>query len=526
MSTTNLVGIYNKGPFNVIDTNEVIILPEIITTEIKHEIPNKYHDIDCCEWTRGIDTLLEQYKHDRNLITSLIINDPDTLIRTIWKQNGPLAIDNECRCQMGNGDKRTSFACSQCRNLSRIIDFRLGGVERPFQIKCGNSIGQNFIVSSTDVSAPFLEWDNDSARRAKVFVQQYHNLTICGTPNIQNMKCITGDSFTIRTLIMWMIAKNFTELGLPHCPTMYTAFICNNIGYSLYNMPNIGTLSELQKIGSYHDPIPENAVTKALKSSIVRTIIQQLLVTLLELTKINFSHGTPSIHSLIFTKDPVSYLYDGVHVNGPITLQISDMWNASATFGNNHFFPKSVKDTMYIERNMFVPEIATKTVSMAHCYDIGVIDGVNESSSLPLSVVCPINVNTCPDATTYDVCKSQNVTLYRLTNNTIDIYSAMRHIGFPLYVGSFDFYCFMTSLMCDPSFFNAVMKDDKLYRLWSMMWLIDDLPNIERLIRETHNTEPPVNNRAASSHVVDIIRGAWLRCDIVKYIWSLIKLGW
>ena len=535
--------------FSDIDIREVITLPAFVVSETKQATPNKYHDFECCEWTRGVDTLLFRYKQDREDVTLLIESDPDKLINSIWKSDGPLAIDNGCRCQMGNGENRSPFACAQCKNLRRLIDFRLGGVERPFQIECGESVGKNLIVSSSEITAPFISWDEDSARRAKNYVQQYNNLTICGTPNIRDLRCITGDTFTIRTLIMWMISKIFNEKGLPHIPMLHTAFICSGIGYSLYDMPSIGTLSELHKIEAYHNLDPtvnsinngvetaqnRNAVDSMksqhfaytpLKNNIARTIILQLLVSLLELSLINFSHGTPSIHGLIFTKDPVSYMYDNVHVEGPITLKISDLWNSSATFGDIHFFPKNIKASMYIERNMFVPEIATKTVSMAHCYDIGAIQ--ESESNTP--IVCPATMTTCPDATTHDVCKARNVTLYRLTNSTMDIYTAMRHIGFPLYVGSFDFYCFMVSLMCDKSFFDSVTKDEKLYRLWSMMWLIEDLPNIERLIKEAHDIEArgetPTSNRAASNIVISIIRGAWLRCDVVKYIWGLIKLGW
>ena len=243
-----------------------------------------------------------------------------------------------------------------------------------------------------------------------------------------------------------------------------------------------------------------------LSTSIVRTIILQLLVMLLELIKVNFSHGTPSMHGLIFTKDPVSYAYNGVHVEGPITVQMTDLWNASATFNGVHYFPKNLKSSMYLEKNMFVPEIVTKKVSMAHC-----------SSDL-----------------ISDACQPQNIAVYKLTTSTLDIYTAMRHIGFPLYVGSFDFYCFMVSLMSDKSFFDAVKQDDRLYRLWSMMWLAEDLPTVEQRVEQAHQIDAESmmetgripSRRTASSLAIDIIRGAWLRCDIVKFIWSLVRQGW
>jgi hypothetical protein len=527
-----------------LDLPELLDVPIIEVSELKTETPSKYHDLECCEWTRGIDTLLFRYKQDRDQITNLILEEPEELINTIWKSESPLAIDNECRCQMGKGEIRSPFACAQCKSLRRIIDFRLGGTERGFQIECGDSAGTNLIVASSEINAPFLALDMDAARRARFYVQQYHNLTICGTPDISDLYCITGDSFTIRTLIVWMIRRIFDEKNLPHCPLVHTAFICRGIGYSLYDLPSIGSISDLHKIADYHEINPRDVGLKSqhfayarLKSSIARTIIVQLLVILLELMEVNFSHGTPSMHGLVFTKDPVSYAYNGVHVEGPITVQISDLWNASATFNGIHYFPKNVKSSMYLEKNMFVPEIASKKVSMAHCHDVGaVVEDDKDQCYEPIQqpIVCPATMTTCPDDVTYSVCKPQNVTVYKLTNTTLDIYNAMRHIGFPLYVGSFDFYCFMVSLMCDKSFFDAVKNDDRLYRLWSMMWLIEDLPVIERKIEQAHQidqisvmeTGGLPNRRTASNIAIEIIRGAWLRCDVVKFIWSLVKQGW
>ena len=196
---------------------------------------NKYHDIKCCEWTLGIDTLLARYKDDRTHIISLILKDPETLINTIWKPEGPLAIDNDCLCKMGQGEPRSPFACSQCKNLRRLIDFRMGGVERPFQLECGDQSGKNIIVTRKEVINPFLAWDDDATRRAQSYLHQYHNLTLCGTPDIA-LRCITGDPFTIRTLILWMIKHQFMEAGLPHCPTLLTAFICHDEGYSVYSI--------------------------------------------------------------------------------------------------------------------------------------------------------------------------------------------------------------------------------------------------------------------------------------------------
>jgi len=137
---------------------------------------------------------------------------------------------------------------------------------------------------------------------------------------------------------------------------------------------------------------------------------------------------------------------------------------------------------------MFIPEISTKVVSTG----------------------------------SYD---NNNVMMYRLTNSTIEIYNAIRHIGFPLFTSSFDFYCFIVSLMCDVTFYNTVVNDERLYHLWKMMWQIDDLQVVEELLKETHNFTHDQEAMDIYDSPVNIIRGKWLRCDVVKHIWSLIKLG-
>jgi hypothetical protein len=443
------------------------------STSIPGNCIDKYHNIKCCEETLGIDNLLSQYETDREEIIFLVVNDPDKLIRTIWKMGGPLAIDNECLCKMGNGKIRTLFACAQCKNLRRIMDFRQSTSNNPFKIKHGKQTGSSLIINKFPMINPFLMWDDVSQVRAKLYVNKYQNLLTCGTPDISNMRCITGDNFTVKTIIIWMITTIFHDRGLPHFPMLYTSFICKNFGYTLYDNPTIGFIDELHYIYplNYHH---------------ILSIISQLLISISELSTINFSHGSPSLNSLAFTKKPVSYSYDGMNIIAPFTLQIINLWNASATFNNIHFFPKNIKSSMYLERHMFVPEIATK------------------------SIVATVGTTV--------VVKSKPVMVYRLTNSSMEIQAAMRHIGFPLHIGSFDFYCFMVSLMCYKDFYDVVVSNHKLYGLWSALWLQSDIERVERLIIETHSYKK-INDQVP----VDIIRGAWLQCDIVPHMWSLVK---
>lgn len=457
----------------------------------------RYHSTGCCESTRGVDALMERYHTDREIVTGLLRNNPDELIRVIWTQSGPLAKDDECQCRMGAGTIRTSFACAQCTNMRRLIDFRMGGIDRAFQLECGEMAGASLVVSKVQTNYPNLKWDHVSAQMARNYLAQYSNLRSCGTPDISDMRCITGDSFTIRTLIQWMIQHHFEYNGLEHIPILYTAFICDGVGYSLSAAPSIGQMSQLHKLEQYHvsggSPKSQQFGYAPLTTEVARTIVIQLLVILRELSEVQFSHGNPSIEALTFTDSPVSYKYEDVVVQGPITVQITDLWNSSATFENVHYYPKNLRTEMYLDKSMFAPEIVTRKVSMALCDKPEVV----KRSSM---------------------CVPEDATLYRLSSSTVNIYTAMRQIGFPIFVGSFDFYCFMVSLMCDKSFYDAVIADHSLRSFWEMMWIPEDLGHVQKNIESQHNTDTVINP-------VHILRERWLRCDILNFIWDLLRSG-
>lgn len=458
------------------------------------DISCKYHHLEICSNTSGIDNLFFHYEQNRKETVDLVLNNPDRLLQSLWGKDSTIAIDNECRCEMGKRDLRSVFSCSQCKNLRRI-NCKLDCVNKHFQLQCGKLAGKNMIIYNTNILDPFIQWDKEAEIRAKNLVKQYQMLKLCGTPDISNIRCISGDSFTIRTLLSWIIYDFFNKKSLPHIPLLYTTFICKNMGYSLYEYPNIGTLDDMHKFDIYHnknsnsDMRSQHTINTSLKSSVSRSIIIQLLVILKELSKINFSHGSPCINDLIFNSSPVSYMYDGFHVVSDFTMQITNFWNSSAMLNNIHLFSKKMKTDIGLGKFMFIPEIIKKNVATATC-----------------SGAC------------------QDIIVYKITSENVDLYISMREIGFPIFVGSFDFYCYMVSLMCDKSFYDSLIKDKNLYRLWTVMWTPEDLINIEKNIKESQELE--MNLRTSNINIINIIRGSWLRCDIIDHMWDLIKNGW
>lgn len=521
----------------VFDGLEEDNLPKKISREnvmeveiIQNKKYNNYHSIECCDKTLGIDNLIERYENDRRTIVKMLRNNVDELIDTIWTLNSPLAFDDHCQCQMGKGEERSVFSCAQCHNIRRLKNLNHQFTSDPFLIECGSEAGNYFVSQEYKVISPFLKKDMDSKKAANLFVKRYPKLQDCGTPNFSDLEktfCVAGDNFTIQTLIHWILYDHFNSLDLPHIPLLHTSFICKGTGYSIYEYSDLGNIDYLLNNEKYIlTDFSKNI--KYLDPSITKTIIDQLIITFLETKKYAFSHGSPHASVLLFSESPVSYMYDQYHVEGDITLQLSNFWFSSLTYHNNHFFSKNFDFDVYVEKNMFIPSISTLSIPTAYCDYVNLSNQNNIYNIDDNDIPCPLNSKFCPNSNTRSICQSSSVNLYKLTSSTINIYSGIRHMGLPLYVSSFDFYCLFVSLMCYEKFYYSVINDPKLYKLWSMIWTVDDFPKIQKYVIESHPLEKTVThdsqkNKYQSNMTIDIIRGSWLRCDVVDFVWRLIN---
>jgi hypothetical protein len=355
---------------------------------------------------------------------------------------------------MGEGDRRSPFSCSQCKSIGKLKDFRKPDLT--FKIQCGINTGKHLIILPHEISDLYIGYDESYSSENK------------------NIKFICSDRFTNRTLIMTAIAKIFKDKKLPHVLNFYNAFVCGNKGYSVLENPSVGSLDNLHKISEYHTK-PENMCSPFL-CKITKTIITQLVIALNELSHINFSHGNPSVESLAFGSEHISYKYDGININGDITVKIVNFWKSSATFSNNRFFSNDIKTELHLECNILMPQIQTMMIN--------------------------------------------NINYYKIGHENISHLSAMNNLGSSICSGSFDLYCFLVSLMCDQSFYMSVLKDNDLHLLWKSIWLEEDLHMIEKLISEQHSLDIQVNNFETT---VSIVSNFWLRCDVLKHLWSLLR---
>jgi len=485
-------------------------------------------NISYCESTRNIDNMLEQFKKDRNYVVSNLEHNINRLIIDLWTPSSPVCFDEKCLFNMGrtqqiytleeriegkniiNEGVLNYYACPQCKNMKRLIDFKQTGIGQPFYIECGESAGEQLVITEAKIDKLFIIKESPPLTVERVLANPHIanlkkcsagcNTDVCDIKSYESMDYIGLDPFSNNMLINWYINSKLTELGIPNIITMHIAYVCSGKGYSLYEYPNIGRIRHLQEHPEFleHNGRP-SPTAKAddkvpISKDVVKGMIMQLFAALHALKTFDFSHGGPSSRSLLLKNTVCSYMYDGVHVECPITIKLCDLYHAGVTVGNNRLYNKSVIADEELLKKQFKPIIDSITIT-------------------------PFSFDRKRD----DI--SETITIYRLKDprkyfQEALLFMYIKHLGLPIYQSSFDAYGFIVSLMADRAFYATVMSDESMYLLWRGMWLPEEFETIQDRILKLHDSPDPVTR---VDKVLRILAGLGLRCDMIEHGWDMIK---
>ena len=490
--------------------------------------PINVNSIEWVETTRNIDNMLSQFKKDRDYIISNLDDNIDRLIIDLWTPSSPVCFDKKCLFNMAqtqeiytleeriegkniiNDGVLNYYTCPQCKNMKRLIDFRKTKIGQPFYIECGDSAGEQLIITEASIDKLYILKESPPATVKRVLENPYitslkkcssgcNNNNVCDIKSYESMDYIGLDSFSNNMLINWYLNNKLEELGIPNVITMHIAYVCTNKGYSLYEYPNIGRIRHLQEYPELLEHTDRPSPTAkaddkvSISKDVTKGIIMQLFATLHALKVFDFSHGGPSSRSLLLKNSICSYMYDGVHVESPVTIKLCDLHHAGITVGNNRLYNKSVIADEELLKIPFKPIIETTIITPFS------FDHNNEN---------------------------ENITIYRLKNPQKNFQEAMlfmyiKHLGFPIFQSSFDAYGFMVSLMADRAFYLTVMSDESMYLLWRGMWLPEEFENIQDKIQKLHDSPDPMTR---VDKVLRVLAGFGLRCDMIEHGWDMIKM--
>jgi len=67
------------------------------------------------------------------------------------------------------------YICPQCKNMNRLIDHAKTQIGKPFIIECGSSVGQQLVITETDLSSLFILKESPSPAVARALKKSlYH----------------------------------------------------------------------------------------------------------------------------------------------------------------------------------------------------------------------------------------------------------------------------------------------------------------------------------------------------------------
>lgn len=512
-------------------------------------------DKDYSENTRSIGSMLEQFGKDRHMITTLMKENPSLLVSTLWQTNSPISRDDECLFHMGKSlqmnideilnksptisDSMINFyVCPQCKNMKRLIDFTTITKDEPFILECGEKAGTSLCYEERNITSLYLikEAQPHSVKRAYAnpFIADLARCSsaTCAIPSQEagsqfllkylDTEYLGSDPFTNNMLINYYLNEELSSIKIPHILHTDISFVCNNSGYNINEYIDIQNIQNFQEFPQFLEnsdkPSPTSKADDKLplSKSVVQSIIVQLFACLHALRKYDFSHGNVNTENLKFKKEPVSYIHDGVHVSGPVTLKMVDFEKSGCSVikKNGKFlrlYSKSVVADEELKKRIYEPIIETVNLDGDKLDNLDNLDG-DKLDNLEGNKLDNLE-------------RDKKVTAYKLKNpckclKESILFMYMKHLGLPVYSASFDAYSFMVVLMADRSFYSTVISDSHLNKFWKNMWIkIKDFDVINERIKEFHEQTKNIS----LNDVLKTLSELYLRCDMIDFGWNFIK---
>jgi hypothetical protein len=472
------------------------------TTPVYNFIPDdivSYNTINVLKVLCSADDILDRMRYDSNIIFKNLRNE-------IFDISNVLPVDEECLCDMGWGtrpyvNKYYCIACELMRRLSssvkipsnKIIDINVGKYK-------GNKIR---IIKETDNFNLYTN-DNNNQEIYDILIQKQINLELIEKSYIELLsksKLYTTTSHTANYITTCIFITNkMMKYKMPNFPSYIWSFYCNknvhiieNTTHSFNDIINNDSFQKTNKVATAHTNL------NPLKLSVVKSILLQLVSSLHFLSKYAFTHGVPNVSSIKFTMKSINYKYDNISISSPFILHIQPSYYSSFTFesdkGNNFrmgYCKNIVDDNIVLpisNRELIVNYYKSNKISGT---EIFIHPDIIENLSFCFKI------------------GQENIEAFRKLTNDVCI---------PILTSSFEFYCFMISLMCEDSFYVTFIEDVQMQRLWYNLWfsteyskMMEDLQQLKLKINVEHKD------------IVNMVSNYTLRVDALRYFWDHIKL--
>ncbi|CAH6418847.1 Hypothetical protein POVN_LOCUS571 [uncultured virus] len=497
----------------------------LMSVQASTDKPLSYQTIACESKLRSADQIITRWSKDRHqlarAVTSGAIAHPTKDI---------LAKSGTCACQMSK--KRKAFvdngACVGCDLLSRL--FRNGEITTatPFVVQVGAFTGHRFVAKNfkggLEVVKGFAGYEETSypAKVGAELLQLLSSMQACETSFSEHIKntvfwACKGSQVEHYMTVSSFMENELNKARLPTTPVFRWAFMCQDDIDVVDEVPSLsrGTLAEITSISEYietpRSPTARSSPTLPLTNETMRGLLRQLISTLKFFSGYVFTHGSPSLHSLGFSKTPAAYIYDDVKVTSPVGLHVIP----SGTSSFSAVKPDGTTLRLYHPGTSFHTSVDYKMlprITVAPCFGY-------KGAACGESKCVAASETTVPCLAEY---ASLRVITYKIGASPAGFAKYVQHLGIPLFYSSFDVYAFWMALMCEEAFYLAVQNDTQILRIWKQLFLPDEydalMADVRSLRQRTSTATSP-----SSEELLERLAKYHLRCDALEHTWQLLK---
>ena len=436
--------------------------------------------------------------------------------------------DRNCLNKLGWGPP--PFAqrqvCAGCHAVTRLVPKKKTPESGIFQIGVGKYRG--VILSVRTLSRDLVGYRQSLTppRLGVRILNQLSHMQTC-EPSLAANLSITRFWETLSGIdqyitVSCLIEKLMAQSKIPCEPIFRWAYSCGSDTIVIDETPayGVGSLNNLIPNPDYlavtpTAPTPHTGGVIALKTSLIRGLIAQLVTSLHSLSTSDFIHGEPSLASLGFINKLTTYSYKDAEISCPVTLVIVPSSQSSISTldaeGQRHRFYNAGKTQVqdlkgdHLPVQEIVPFLARRTGGQICSKGPSSRGARSEAFSNPClpelfeCIVMGYRIGSCDELfTTY-----------------------LRNLGVPLFGSSFDLYMFFTCLMAESVFYHGVVSDPVSLNIWKNLWHAQEYETVMSSLEAFHH-EPRVETPSFKA-ILKLLKPLILRCDALENTWTQIR---
>ena len=457
-----------------------------------------YNSITCLNSLCSADEIIDRMKYDSPIIFKKIQSGELDISKF-------LPVDEECLCNMGWGKRPyvNRYFCIGCEMIRRLTDSVKIPESKTLTILVGKY--KNRHIDIKEFSGRFDPYITNEEYQA-LFDKFINNENTLGLMDpmfasvYKSTQMMTTESdITNYIMSCIFIANKMLKYKLPNVPIYDWAFYCRGVVKILE--PESLEYSDLLKIESLrkkNKTAIAHTTLNPLTMPVVMGILKQLVYILHFMCKYSYIHGEPNIKHLRFTEKQVIVKYEGVSVESPVILHLQpsavSSFNVYTDSGTNYRLAH--KSSLYKTFDYFYP-----------IENMDVMVNVSQGD-----VVVRNEVPMLPElAERLSYC-------YKIGSKLTDFLELSNNCGIPLLSSSFEFYCFMISLLCEDTFYSSFITSDDLMEVWKGLW---QLSEYEAMMKELTDLKLEID--VAQSDIYEMLAKFTLRSDSLIYFWNSIS---